>query len=278
MATAEPPSMTGLADAAAQSGQESGGVTTSTTSRDYGRQLAQHVRRLLVPAVCVFNPVDAGAPDATDVFCEPAIDPETGEERGGVLAAGRRFEIRAAAFPLAPGHIIITPKRHILTMGDVPVTWHPSLERCAEVVRRFQRESGYAPESFGREQGSPELRQAVRHMHLHLIPVPGRVVIKDIPEAQRIRSLLGVARFRARRGGYHYVQSGRDRAVMPDDGPGVARAEFLLCQALGSVWDPVKLQATKMTPEQSRRPVAELRHRWQSWAAQNQEQIERALA
>lgn len=218
------------------------------------------------PVRAIFRPVDAGPPDETDVFCIPNIDPATGDELGGILTRTRHFDIRASAFPLAPGHILITPRDHILTMGDVPVAWYPELEACANWVRQFH-EDAYNQHTFTREQGSPLVRQAARHAHLHLVPVSGVVVLGRVPQAREVKSLLGVARYRAKHGGYHFVESNGKRLVMPDEGDGVARAEWLLCDALGSVWDPVKLQPTKMTPQQSVAPVAELKAKWSEWSS-----------
>ena len=219
------------------------------------------LRRLGVPAI--IHPDPASPPDHTDVFCHPTAGPQA-----ATLLETGHFRVLASRFPLAPGHLLIVPKQHIPTFADVPVAWHRELEELIRAGRRFQRDM-YGREAFGREQGSPAGspgdRQAVHHAHYHLIPTPAPVRVPDIPGGRRIRSFLDLARYRMQSGFYHYIEAGGVRMVMPDDGPAVAAAEKLLCDALGSVWNPVKLQATKLEDPEAKPVYDEAVRRWLDW-------------
>lgn len=215
------------------------------------------LRHLGIPAI--IRPREQGTPDATDVFCR-----SQGAVNSVVFRETEHFEMVTSGFPLAAGHLLIVPKEHIATFADVPVSWHRELEQLVDVGIRFQQ-AMYGGSTFLREQGSPVERQAVHHAHLHLIPVPQEVTLPEGPGITRVRGWFDVARWRLRHGDYHYVQCGRDRRVVPDVGSGVEAAERVLCDALDSVWDPVKLQPTKVMGPRAAAMVADAAERWNRW-------------
>ncbi len=223
------------------------------------------LRRCHMPALLVPDP--AGAPDMTDVFCNP---PENGPRATNLLES-QHFRVLGSRLPLAEGHVLIVPKDHIRVYGDIPVTWHRELEALITIVRTFQQDA-YGRQSFAREQGSPPgspgNRQSVRHAHFHLIPYSGSTPpIPDIPDAKPIRSFWDLSKYRLRDGYYHYIEVGGDRRVMPDDGHGVASAEWMLRELIGNVWDPVKLQPTKFEGKRAAEMYSDLCSRWNSWIA-----------
>lgn len=219
-------------------------------------------KRLALPAVV--RPVATTPPDTTDVFCRADVrDIWAGD---APLYESEHFAVMVPRFPLAPGHLLIVPRQHIAVFAEVPLAWFGELERLTTVVREFQR-AEYGRESFAREQGSPVERQAVHHAHLHLIPVPFLPEIPAIEEGQRVGSWAAAAVSARRMPGYHYIQVGAERRIMPDDGEGVGTAEHLLCTTLGSVWDPVKRQATKFTGPEGDAMAHDTVARWSRWAA-----------
>ena len=219
-------------------------------------------KRLGIPAVV--RPVATSAPDGTDVFCrEDVRDDWAGN---APLYETEHFAVMAPRFPLAPGHLLIVPRQHIAVFAEVPLAWFGELERLTTVVREFQR-AEYGREAFIREQGSPVERQAVHHAHMHLVPVPFVPDVPAIEGGQRIGSWAAAAVASRRMSGYHYIEVGGERRIMPDDGEGVGTAEHLLCATLGSVWDPVKRQATKFTGPAGDAMAQETLARWARWAA-----------
>lgn len=98
------------------------------------------------------------------VFCDLRDDP------GWVVASSRRWRARRDGFPLTPGHTLLTPVRHVVSLFDL------AGEEWAEVYELLTRtrsllDAQYSPAGYnlgvndGRAAG-----RTVDHLHLHLIP------------------------------------------------------------------------------------------------------------
>lgn len=72
--------------------------------------------------------------------------------------------------PVNPGHVLITPRRHVASFFDSTATERDSLLHLADDARRILAEK-HAPDGFnlGINDG-PAAGQSVPHLHLHLIP------------------------------------------------------------------------------------------------------------
>ena len=71
-------------------------------------------------------------------------------------------------YPKAPVHLLIVPRRHIASLGEVSDGDAEVLGRCIVAARRLAEASGYAEKGFrlGVNTG-PEGGQVVYHVHFH---------------------------------------------------------------------------------------------------------------
>ncbi|MDZ7675834.1 MAG: HIT family protein [Acidimicrobiales bacterium] len=70
--------------------------------------------------------------------------------------------------PLFPGHVLLVPRDHVVTLADLPV------DAVAPLFERTQRLSAAMPEAMG-AQGSfvamnNTVSQSVPHLHVHVVP------------------------------------------------------------------------------------------------------------
>lgn len=74
------------------------------------------------------------------------------------------------AFPNSPGHILVIPKEHYTTVFDIPddVLIHIHKVGNMMIKRMEERLYGIVGVHIGINYGEP---QAVKHYHMHLIPV-----------------------------------------------------------------------------------------------------------
>ena len=74
------------------------------------------------------------------------------------------------AFPVAPGHTLLIPRRHVVSLFDVTVVEWVELGQLLVEARAALR-SEFQPDGFniGVNDG-PAAGQTVRHLHVHLIP------------------------------------------------------------------------------------------------------------
>ena len=74
------------------------------------------------------------------------------------------------AFPVAPGHTLLIPRRHVVSLFDVTVVEWVELGQLLAEARAALR-SEFQPDGFnvGVNDGAVA-GQTVRHLHVHLIP------------------------------------------------------------------------------------------------------------
>lgn len=103
----------------------------------------------ILPAPCVFCEIIAGR-----VPVEWIVTPDTWRD--------------AVAFvpldPIAEGHCLIVPKRHVKDFAADPETFADTARRASELMRWTDRPINVLT-NRGREAG-----QEIEHLHLHLIP------------------------------------------------------------------------------------------------------------
>ena len=72
--------------------------------------------------------------------------------------------------PQAPVHMLLMPKRHITSLGDVSDSEGPLIGRIAVVAASLARDEGLAERGFRfLTNTGPEGGQAVAHLHFHLL-------------------------------------------------------------------------------------------------------------
>lgn len=71
--------------------------------------------------------------------------------------------------PQAPVHLLIVPKRHVVTFGDLGLGDGGLLESMAQAVKETTRELGVDQTGYRLlVNNGPEAHQEVLHLHMHL--------------------------------------------------------------------------------------------------------------
>src|SRR5438270_13094351 len=98
-------------------------------------------------------------PDSTDVFCGNHPARET------TIFETRNFYVIPANTPMAPGHLLVIPKRHYPTFGAVPGGLEKEYTEIVEMLKRFVMDV-YGKAAVVWENGGPRSGQSVHHAHL----------------------------------------------------------------------------------------------------------------
>jgi diadenosine tetraphosphate (Ap4A) HIT family hydrolase len=96
------------------------------------------------------------------IFCDP--DPHD------VLFANDRWYARADRYPVADGHLLLIPFRHVASFFDLSPGERATFFEIVDSARAWLEER-YRPEGYniGVNAGSAA-GQAVMHCHVHVIP------------------------------------------------------------------------------------------------------------
>ena len=70
--------------------------------------------------------------------------------------------------PLFPGHVLVVPRMHVETLGDLPPDAVGPFFRCVQRVTRAVEESLDAAGSFVAINN--KVSQSVPHLHVHVVP------------------------------------------------------------------------------------------------------------
>ena len=103
------------------------------------------------------------------IFCDAL---EGGDERkAAVLYRGRRNFILLNRYPYTPGHLLISPKRHVADFAEARPDERTELADLLQVALRILR-VGYAPHGFntGMNLGASAGAGVAGHYHLHVVP------------------------------------------------------------------------------------------------------------
>ena len=100
------------------------------------------------------------------IFC----DIIEGKMKGEVLRVSDRFIALKDISPAAPGHTLIIPKQHFVTLLDIPDSWGPELLSFTKAVASSFLDKKLG-DGFNVVMNNLEpAGQVVMHAHLHLIP------------------------------------------------------------------------------------------------------------
>lgn len=95
------------------------------------------------------------------IFCEPKRE---------ILAQNTHVIAVFDSFPVSPGHALILPRRHVVTIWDLEPEEYSD---CFTLVRhaRSAIESRFSPDGFNVGANCGEAAgQSVWHAHIHVIP------------------------------------------------------------------------------------------------------------
>jgi ATP adenylyltransferase len=103
------------------------------------------------------------------IFCAAArTDDDPGHH---VVRRGERCFVMLNAYPYTSGHFMVSPYRHIGTIGDLhDAEWLELMELAREGIAALR--SGYRPDGFnlGVNQGKVAGAGFDDHIHLHVVP------------------------------------------------------------------------------------------------------------
>jgi histidine triad (HIT) family protein len=105
-------------------------------------------------------------------FWEPcwACRVSAGETMGCVIEEARGVLVVINPFPLAPGHVLVMPRRHVRDLYELPEELAgPVLSTAARVARAAKR-AFWADGVTLRQNNGAASDQHLFHFHLHLIP------------------------------------------------------------------------------------------------------------
>ena len=95
------------------------------------------------------------------IFCEPERE---------ILAQNARAIAVFDSFPVSPGHALILPRRHVVTIWDLDPNEYADCFALARDLRTIL-ESRFSPDGFNIGANSGESAgQSVWHAHIHVIP------------------------------------------------------------------------------------------------------------
>ncbi len=100
-------------------------------------------------------------PSTPCIFCNPDRE---------ILAANAAAIAVFDSFPVAPGHALVLPRRHAVTIWDLE---EAEYEQCFRLVRELKvlLETRFSPDGFNVGVNCGEAAgQSVWHAHIHVIP------------------------------------------------------------------------------------------------------------
>lgn len=109
-------------------------------------------------------PSDPGAPDPSCLFCRIV----TGAEPAHLVCSDDDTVAFLDTRPLFPGHVLLVPRRHHVTLPDLP------LELVEPLFRQARRIAAALPVALGAEGSfvamNNTVSQSVPHLHIHVVP------------------------------------------------------------------------------------------------------------
>jgi diadenosine tetraphosphate (Ap4A) HIT family hydrolase len=95
------------------------------------------------------------------IFCEPTRE---------ILAQNERAIAVLDSFPVSPGHALILPRRHVVTIWDLEPDEYAACFALARILRPIL-EARFHPDGFNVGANCGEAAgQSVWHAHIHVIP------------------------------------------------------------------------------------------------------------
>jgi diadenosine tetraphosphate (Ap4A) HIT family hydrolase len=95
------------------------------------------------------------------IFCEPERE---------IVAQNARAIAVFDSFPVSPGHALILPRRHVVTIWDLDADEYADCFALARDLRPIL-EARFHPDGFNVGANCGEAAgQSVRHAHIHVIP------------------------------------------------------------------------------------------------------------
>lgn len=124
--------------------------------------------------------------EAACTFCEIV----SGRAEASVAASDELTVAFMDAYPVAPGHVLVVPRRHVPSLDDLSPDEGAALWGMTQrMVRRVRAKHAQAV-SLHLSDGA-EAEQDVPHVHMHVVPRhSGDAVVIELPGARATRDEL----------------------------------------------------------------------------------------
>jgi ATP adenylyltransferase len=112
-----------------------------------------------------------GSKQGACIFCDfAAASPQAFRDKH-VLLVQPHAVLCLNAYPFAAGHVLVAPRRHVASPGELPVTEYDALMRLVrEVTTRLQGGTGADGLNVGLNLGKSAGAGIADHLHVHVVP------------------------------------------------------------------------------------------------------------
>lgn len=112
-----------------------------------------------------------GSKQGACIFCDfAAASPQAFRDKH-VLLVQPHAVLCLNAYPFAAGHVLVAPRRHVASPGELPVPEYDALMRLVrEVTTRLQGGTGADGMNVGLNLGKSAGAGIADHLHVHVVP------------------------------------------------------------------------------------------------------------
>jgi len=124
------------------------------------------------------------------IFCKIV----EGKEPASVVYEDEAFLALMDAYPLAPGHCLVIPKKHVERLDELSTSERNRLFEIGHAIVEAQKACGYGLEGTNLLLNDGKAaNQTVPHAHLHLIPRKKGDFLRSIPKLfLHVTGLFGI--------------------------------------------------------------------------------------
>lgn len=193
----------------------------------------------------VMKEVNVGCPFCTELRTGEFPDEYDIDIHSRILHETEHFLVMSDLSPLAPGHLLIIPREHLLSFGSVPTEQRVELERFISKIAGVLSEH-YSPPTIMEHGSSSRSHGGKTVSHAHLQVFPGDI---DIREALsrfrlvRISAFWDIADWSSRDEAYSFFWSLNGDMFVADGIEGIIPQQFFrieIAKAIGlpgDLWD-----------------------------------------
>ncbi len=105
------------------------------------------------------------------IFCDFASAPPAAYREKLVLLVQPHALVCLNRYPFAAGHLLVAPRRHVSTLGELPLDEYDAVMRLTrEAATRLQGATGAEGLNVGLNLGKAAGAGIAEHLHAHVVP------------------------------------------------------------------------------------------------------------